>query len=107
MAAPVVDTIKRGNADGSVVGTVSREGLWLAQTPQVFRRDWLLSAYAQRASLGSGVTDDAQLIEAVGHRVFLVPSNATNLKVTTPDDFALANAILQARMSSSFKKSDS
>ena len=107
LAVPVVDTIKRGDAAGSVVGTVSRDGLWLAQTPQVFRRDWLMSAYAQRSSLGSGITDDAQLVEAVGHRVFLVPSTATNLKVTTPDDFALASAILQARRSSSIEKADS
>ena len=49
-----------------------RQGLWLAQTPQVFRRDWLLDAYARRAALGGRITDDAQLVEAAGHAVHLV-----------------------------------
>ncbi len=72
LAVRVADTVKRDDGLGRVVATVPREGLWLAQTPQVFRRDWLLDAYARRAALGSGVTDDAQLVEAASHVVYPV-----------------------------------
>jgi 2-C-methyl-D-erythritol 4-phosphate cytidylyltransferase len=78
-----------------VIETVPRQDLWLAQTPQVFRRDWLAAAYADRARLGSAITDDAQLLEAAGHPVHLVPGSPANLKITTPADFALAEAILE------------
>src|SRR5262249_9777960 len=64
LAVPVGDTIKRGDQQNRVQATVPRQGLWLAQTPQVFRRDWLVAAYAGRSSLKVPVTDDAQLIEA-------------------------------------------
>jgi 2-C-methyl-D-erythritol 4-phosphate cytidylyltransferase len=93
-AIPVADTIKRGNPDGRVTGTVDRTGLWLAQTPQVFRRDWLADAYARRGVAGEAVTDDARLVELAGRTVYLVFGSATNLKITTPEDFALAAAIL-------------
>jgi 2-C-methyl-D-erythritol 4-phosphate cytidylyltransferase len=97
LAVPVSDTVKRGDAAGRVEATVPRQGLWLAQTPQVFRRDWLVEAHAKRASLGQEITDDAQLIEACGHAVYLVASNASNLKITTQDDVALAAAVLKSR----------
>ncbi len=83
LAVRVADTVKRDDGRGRVVVTVPRDGLWLAQTPQVFRRDWLLDAYARRAALGAGVTDDAQLVEAAGHAVYLVPGSGANLKITT------------------------
>jgi 2-C-methyl-D-erythritol 4-phosphate cytidylyltransferase len=97
LALPVSDTIKKADPQGKVESTVPRQGLWLAQTPQVFRRDWLLAAYAQRARLGPDVTDDAQLIEAVGHPVYLVTGSSGNLKITTREDLALAEAILASR----------
>ncbi len=97
LAVPVADTVKRGDAAGRVTGTVAREGLWLAQTPQVFRRDWLVAAYDRRESLGPDVTDDARLVEAAGHAVHLVTGSAANLKITTPDDLALAAAVLRSR----------
>ena len=97
LAVPVADTIKRDDGAGRVAATVPRQGLWLAQTPQVFRRDWLLDAYARRAALGAGITDDAQLVEAAGHVVHLVRGAAGNLKITTPEDLDLAAAILRAR----------
>jgi 2-C-methyl-D-erythritol 4-phosphate cytidylyltransferase len=97
LAVPVSDTVKRGDRSGKVEATVPREGLWLAQTPQVFRRDWLETAYADRARLGRGVTDDAQLVEAAGHPVYLVAGSAANLKITTREDLALADAVLKAR----------
>jgi len=97
LAVRVADTVKRDDGQGRVVATVPREGLWLAQTPQVFRRDWLLDAYARRAALGAGVTDDAQLVEAAGYAVYLVPGSGANLKITTREDLDLAEAVLRAR----------
>jgi 2-C-methyl-D-erythritol 4-phosphate cytidylyltransferase len=97
LAVPVGDTIKRGDQQNHVQATVPRQGLWLAQTPQVFRRDWLVAAYSGRSSLKVPVTDDAQLIEAAGHPVHLVAGSTTNVKITTREDLALADAILKAR----------
>ena len=94
-AVAVADTLKRADA-GRVVETVPRAGLWQAQTPQAFRRDWLTAAYARRASLPGPVTDDAQLVEACGHPVRLVPGSPLGFKITTPDDLALAEAVLGA-----------
>lgn len=97
LAVPVGDTVKRTNAQGVVEETVSRQGLWLAQTPQVFRRDWLEAAYADRARLGKDITDDAQLVEASGHPVYVVTGSSQNIKLTTKEDLTLAEAILKAR----------
>jgi 2-C-methyl-D-erythritol 4-phosphate cytidylyltransferase len=97
LAVPVGDTVKRGDDKGKVEATVSRKGLWLAQTPQVFRRAWLLEAYGKRAQLGADVTDDSQLIEAAGHPVYLVTGSASNIKITAREDIALAEAILKSR----------
>jgi 2-C-methyl-D-erythritol 4-phosphate cytidylyltransferase len=96
-AVAVTDTVKR-SADGQTVeATLPRGGLWLAQTPQAARRDWFESAYAARARLGRNITDDAQLLEAAGHPVRLVPGAATNLKITTRADLALAETLLKSR----------
>ena len=97
LAVPVSDTVKRGDPQNRVQTTMSRQGLWLAQTPQVFRRDWLTAAYAGRASLKQPITDDAQLLEAAGHPVQLVSGSTSNIKITTKEDLALAAAILKAR----------
>lgn len=97
LAVPVNDTVKTADAQKKVTGGVSRDGLWLAQTPQVFRRDWLVDAYAKRASFKGTITDDAQLIEAGGHSVYLVPGESTNIKITTKADLHLAEAILKSR----------
>lgn len=94
----VADTLKRVDAaTNRVTGTTPRTGLWQAQTPQVFRRDWLLDAYARRACVPPPVTDDAQLVEAAGYPVVVVPGATTNFKITTKDDLALAELILKAR----------
>ena len=74
-----------------------RKGLWLAQTPQVFRRDWLTAAYANRGRLGKDITDDAQLVEAAGHPVWLVEGSTGNVKITTREDLSLAEAVLKSR----------
>jgi 2-C-methyl-D-erythritol 4-phosphate cytidylyltransferase len=97
LAAPVADTVKRVDNQQRVQATLPRQGLWLAQTPQVFRRDWLEAAYARRGQLGQQITDDAQLVEAAGHAVSVVEGDASNLKITTKSDLFLAEAILHAR----------
>jgi 2-C-methyl-D-erythritol 4-phosphate cytidylyltransferase len=94
LAVPVADTIKRAEADRFTSATVPREGLYLAQTPQVFSRSLLCKAYAQRSRVSGDVTDDCQLVEALGHRCAIVGSSALNLKITTPLDLKLAGAIL-------------
>ena len=97
LAVPVVDTLKKVNSGNMhVTGTVPRAGLYQAQTPQVFRRDWLVAAHARRSSEGWDVTDDVQLIEMLGHPCAVVPGSPLNLKVTTPDDLVLARAALEA-----------
>jgi 2-C-methyl-D-erythritol 4-phosphate cytidylyltransferase len=78
--------------------TVDRSDKWLAQTPQMFRLGLLFEALdAQAASGFAGVTDEASAMEMAGHRPLLVPGSAQNFKVTYPEDFALAEAILSSR----------
>ena len=93
-AQPVSDTLKRG-ADGRILETVPREGLFRAQTPQAFRFDALLTAH--RAG-DAGATDDAALLEAAGLPVALVPGAESNVKITWPEDLARVEAHLAARM---------
>src|SRR5262249_10244699 len=83
VAIPLTDTLKSVDPGFRVTGTVSRDGLWLAQTPQVFRRDLLIEAYANRANLPGPVTDDAQLVEALGKPVAVVTGSPQNFKLTT------------------------
>jgi 2-C-methyl-D-erythritol 4-phosphate cytidylyltransferase len=97
LATRLTDTLKRVDDKLLVREPVDRQGLWLAQTPQVFRREWLADAYARRADIGREITDDAQLVEAAGHPVHVVEGSPTNLKITTKDDLALAAAILTSR----------
>lgn len=96
LGMPVRDTVKQADKEDKVVKTVPRQGLWLAQTPQVFRKDWLLEAYAKRKELGQDITDDAQLVEAAGHPVRLVEGASTNVKITTKSDLFLAEAVLKS-----------
>jgi 2-C-methyl-D-erythritol 4-phosphate cytidylyltransferase len=97
LAVPVTDTVKQVDGQGQIKSTMPRQGLWLAQTPQAFRRDWLTDAYANRAKLGKDVTDDAQLVEAAGHPVHVVEGALSNIKVTAKSDLALADAILKSQ----------
>jgi 2-C-methyl-D-erythritol 4-phosphate cytidylyltransferase len=96
LAVPVSDTLKKVAGNQQVESTVARQGLWLAQTPQVFRRDWLEAAYANRGKLGKEITDDAQLVEAAGHPVHVVEGAGTNLKITSKADLHLAEAVLKS-----------
>jgi 2-C-methyl-D-erythritol 4-phosphate cytidylyltransferase len=94
LATPVTSTLKRGSPDGTIESTVSRTGLWAAQTPQVFRRQLLLDAYAKQGTLQP--TDEAQLVEQLGHPVALVEGSPLNFKITTHEDFRLAEVALEA-----------
>jgi len=96
-AMPVSDTIKRADNRGCVAGTVDREKLWRAQTPQGFRYRDILEAH--RATAGRGLTDDAAVAEAAGLPVMLVEGSEDNLKITTPDDFRRAERIVQEKIS--------
>ena len=89
-ALPLADTLKRG-ALGVIETTVPRQGLWCAQTPQVFRREWIVAAHA---AASRQATDDAALVEAIGHRVHLTPGDPLNFKITTPQDLDMAEAWL-------------
>ena len=92
-AIPQADTLKQGTL-GTITGTVSRAGLWAAQTPQVFRRDWLERAHREATEVA---TDDAALVEWLGHPVRLSMGDSLNFKITTPTDLALAESWLIQR----------
>ena len=93
LAQKLPDTLK-SEEGGRVAATLGREDKWLAQTPQMFRIGRLIEALEQA---GDEVTDEAGAIEAVGQRPLLVPGSSQNFKVTYPDDFALAEAVLKTR----------
>ena len=93
LAVPVADTLKRADESGRVHQTVPREGLWQAQTPQMFRHRLLLDAL----DFAPQVTDEASAIETLGLLPHLVAADASNLKVTYPLDLQLAEWILQSR----------
>ncbi|WP_262357021.1 2-C-methyl-D-erythritol 4-phosphate cytidylyltransferase, partial [Bordetella pertussis] len=87
LALPVADTVKAGRQ--RVSRTVDRDGLWLAQTPQMFRAGLLRDALARARAAGLAVTDEASAVEAAGHAPRLVAGALRNFKVTWPDDFEL------------------
>ena len=93
LAVPVADTLKRADKDSRVVATEPRDGLWQAQTPQMFH----YAALRQALEAGRAVTDEAGAMEAAGYVPKLVKCDASNLKVTFPADLALAELILFSR----------
>jgi 2-C-methyl-D-erythritol 4-phosphate cytidylyltransferase len=107
LAVPLADTLKRALEAGAHVthvdGTIDRDGLWRAATPQVFRCGVLLRALEAALDANRTPTDEAQAIEWSGQRPRLVAGRADNIKVTTADDLALAAAILGARVSQELK----
>jgi 2-C-methyl-D-erythritol 4-phosphate cytidylyltransferase len=94
-AVPVTDTIKVVDQDSRVVETLDRSTLWSIQTPQVFRRDLLEASFA---SNNEDATDEATLLERMGYTVRVFQGNYGNIKVTTPQDLAMAEAILASRV---------
>lgn len=97
LAVPVKDTVKMVDAAGIVENTPDRNRLWIVQTPQAFRADMLVEAHEQGRHTGAIVTDDAMLVEELGIDVRVVTGEYTNIKLTTPDDLVLAEAIVQMR----------
>ncbi len=95
-ASPVTDTLKRGDAEGFVAGTVSRDQLFAAETPQGFHLDVILEAHRRAAAAGIEVTDDAALAEWAGIPVRLVAGARGNIKLTSQEDIAMVDRQLQA-----------
>ena len=89
-----VDTVKRTDSGGRIVETPPRDALWYAQTPQVFPRELFARAVAHCRAAGITPTDDAAMVEQLGADVRMVPSSATNLKITRPEDLAVAETWL-------------
>jgi len=96
-AEPVTDTLKRADVDLSVTGSVDRHQLFAIQTPQIFEIDLLQEAY--RAIFGRKllVTDEVSAVEHLGHKVYLVPNEELNFKITYPQDLPLADFVLRQR----------
>ena len=97
LAAPITGTLKRVAESKVIDETVSRANLYEAQTPQVFRKDVLIAAYDRLGEIKEEITDDAQMVERSGQAVSVVISDASNLKITTKADLALAKAVLKSR----------
>lgn len=95
LAAPVRDTLKRGDDHLAILGTEPREGLWRALTPQMFRRGGLTRALEAALAAGVAVTDESMAMERLGLRPLLVEGSDDNIKVTTPADLALAEFLLR------------
>jgi 2-C-methyl-D-erythritol 4-phosphate cytidylyltransferase len=94
LAIPVRDTIKRADSNGRVAGTVDRSDLWHALTPQMFRFEVLFSALDQAINRHLAITDEASAIEATGLAPRLIEGRADNIKITYPEDLALAEFYL-------------
>ncbi len=96
-AVPVKDTVKVVRADGTVDRTLERDALRAVQTPQIFEASILKAALQSALEAGAAVTDDCSAVERLGKRVYLVEGDEENLKITTPVDLLLAEAILKDR----------
>jgi 2-C-methyl-D-erythritol 4-phosphate cytidylyltransferase len=94
LASPATDTIKKAQK-GWIKGTVDRSGLWKAQTPQGFRKDILERSHFDQRAISA--TDDSQLVELIKVKVFVVPGDDENIKITTPIDLEIASCLLKKR----------
>ncbi len=94
---PVVDTVKRADSSGRRAETVPREGLWRAQTPQMFPRPLFSAALARCRESGARPTDDSWMAEAMGESVRMIRSSSANLKITRPADLRVAECLLRSR----------
>ncbi len=105
-AVPAVATIKEVAPDGHVLRTPPRESVWMAQTPQCFRRELIVRAHRQARRDGFVGTDDALLVERLGHRVEVVEGSPENLKITTPTDLAVAETLLRRQREQGVKAAE-
>ena len=96
LAKRVSDTLKRGDGQAQILGTVDRENLWAVQTPQVFRREVISAALAKVRNEGLAITDDTAACEALGQAVKLIECDRPNPKATTPDDLPFIESLLAA-----------
>jgi 2-C-methyl-D-erythritol 4-phosphate cytidylyltransferase len=97
LGIPCQDTLKRVNSKGEVAETVDRRDLWQVQTPQAFRASLFWQAYQEAMNREFYATDEAALVEALGKTVVVVRGSFLNLKITTPDDLKMAEAIMTFR----------
>lgn len=100
LGIPVNDTVKRANADNIITETVSRQGLWRASTPQMFHLNTLTTVLKSAKQQQLVVTDEASAIELAGLKAMMVEGHADNIKITLPQDLALANLYLQQQRES-------
>lgn len=98
LAMPVTDTLKRAGDEGRIERTEDREGLWAAQTPQLFPLDTLMDNLSAALRFGAPPTDEAEAMERAGCRPLLVRGSSTNIKITHPDDLPLAETLMQSRL---------
>jgi len=96
VAMPVKDTIKMIDEEGLITKTPDRKQLWLAQTPQVFEREIIVQAYEFCKANGIKATDDSMMVEQMGVRVKVIEGSYENIKITTPEDLAFAEYILES-----------
>lgn len=94
-AIPLRDTLKKVNEKNEVSSTQDRKGLWLVQTPQAFQYSLIMEAYKKAAADGFQATDDAGIVENLPHPVKIVEGSSFNIKITTPEDLILAEAIFE------------
>jgi 2-C-methyl-D-erythritol 4-phosphate cytidylyltransferase len=98
LATPVADTLKLADGEQKIQQTQPREKLWRALTPQVFQLDIILSALKQVIEQALPVTDDASAMELAGYKPALIPGDGRNIKITHPEDLALAELLLSLKM---------
>ncbi|ADU28382.1 2-C-methyl-D-erythritol 4-phosphate cytidylyltransferase [Evansella cellulosilytica] len=96
VATPVKDTVKQVSKE-YIHHTVDRTSLWAAQTPQAFRHEQILRAHEHAVKVGYTGTDDASLLEHNGEKVYIVPGDYENIKITTPEDLIFGEAIIKSR----------
>ena len=97
LGIPAFDTLKRVKDNDSIIETVDREGIWMAQTPQAFRSDLIIRAHRQARQKGHRATDDASLLERLGVDVKIIRGSRNNVKITDQDDLQLARTLLMGR----------
>ena len=95
LGIPAYDTLKQVNKSGNIVDTIARDTIWLAQTPQAFRYELIKKAHEQARIDGYQGTDDASLVERMGAAVKIHPGSLSNIKITTKEDFKIAQAITE------------
>lgn len=96
LAAPLAQTVKQVDKDKNISSTLDSQGLWIAQTPQIFKAQLFRDAYAKRADFAAGCADDADLVAASGTAATVVPSSWRNIRVVTSDDLTVAGPLIDA-----------